>query len=147
MSQNSKNRGALVVLSVAFTVSTLMGVFAYKRYVESEDFILMSLDLVQKEGQSLSGDGCVDYVVKWTHSCEAMKSLCDHSVPRLMQTCLQASSRSLDCVPFENIPSDARIGMQECKARSTTRADQKNCTTSYMVWNDFCKSQQIAGRN
>lgn len=133
------NSGWLVVSSILL-FSTIFGVFSYKKYIDSEKIILNSLTEFDKKGKKLNGEECITEVLDWNNSCLAMKSLCDHSVPRLMNVCLQGQNRDHECQRFAHTESDSRIGVSECYSRRVKKKQKKNCTTAYMVWNDYCQT-------
>ena len=123
-----------------FTVSTSLGIFGYKRYIDSEKIILESLKEFDNLGKIFQSEECITEILKWNKSCLAMKSLCDHSVPRLMNVCLKSQNRFDECQKFVNIDSDSKVGVTECNQRGVLKKEKKNCTTAYMVWKDYCQN-------
>ncbi|MCB9728671.1 MAG: hypothetical protein H6744_16530 [Deltaproteobacteria bacterium] len=135
------SRGAGIVITVVFTLATVLGVVAYWRYSVSSRFIHESLAQFDARGASLDADACVGEVLAWNARCEAMKSMCDQAVPMTMEHCLAARERKEACaaLPVEEAPR-AQWTFERCAAQGVTRRNKNVCTDAYRALVQFCRT-------
>jgi hypothetical protein len=140
---NRPAHGAWVVVGCVFSLALVLGVVAYWRYTVSEAFIHDSLLRFDQVGAELSPDECVAEVLAWNASCEAMKSLCDHAVPMLMEHCLAARDRASTCTNLsEDVTGRGQWTYERCLEHGVTRANKKVCTGAYRALVQHCRTGQ-----
>jgi len=133
-----------VLLSLG-ALATGMGAVAYRNYARSESYLAASYERMRLRGAGLDVEGCVDETLAWTRDCEAMKSLCDASMPHVLQICLGAAERTAYCAAVRTRSSDTRFGFAECKARALDRNETKSCGICYRSIDAYCKhSTEVA---
>jgi hypothetical protein len=125
------------VVAALLAIASLLGVLAFYRYSQSERALVAELTAMAKRAASLDVDGCVSETLAWNKRCEAMKTLCDASVPRMMETCLRGADRSSRCRALGDRVMATQYGVAECKARGRTRRD-KPCALSYRAIASHC---------
>ena len=136
-------------------LSIILGVIAFWRYKESEKHLHIAFDEIRAAGAALSTEECVSRVLSWRTECEAMKSLCDQSIPMAMSHCLSAKDRSGYCTALRADASDAsadknrgRWTYQKCKDHGVTKAngygrdDVKACGHAFTTIQTFCSHDQ-----
>lgn len=142
------NRTHVFVLVGLFAASSVIAVVAYGKFTRSEQMLQRDFDAIKVEGADLSVDGCVDRVMEWHAGCEAMKVLCDRSVGRMMEMCLDGADRRGYCATIADDETTATtFGFQECKDRGAheTRALKKVCGTTYRAVSAHCQRlEQLA---
>lgn len=126
------------VVATLLAISSLLGVLAFYRYSQSERALVAALTAMAGRAASLDVEGCVDETLAWNKRCEAMKTLCDASVPRMMETCLRGADRSRRCRELGERVMATQYGVAECKARGRTRRD-KPCALSYRAIASHCE--------
>ena len=127
------------VLLIILGTSCVMGVVAYSKYRSSEKILWQDLAHFRQIGTQLSSEECINEVIEWRNNCLAMKSLCDISVPRMMETCLASQNREKYCVELGTIPSDTHFGFKECQNRHLNSKTKKACAASYRIIDSHCK--------
>jgi hypothetical protein len=132
-------RRPVVIILVVFAALMAVGVVVIRRYIESERHIKAVLAEMTERGPDLDAEGCVDAVLEWAPRCTAMKTLCDASVPRVMEACLSGRDRDGYCASLGARASDTHFGVPECKARGVTRATKKVCALAYRAIDGFCR--------
>jgi hypothetical protein len=139
--------GAGKVLALLFGLATLLGVIAYWRFTRSDRYLQRTLKAIVQRGPSLSPEQCVDEVLVWSRRCQAMKSLCDASVPRMMEGCLWGADRRPFCGRLGDRVMATQFGFAECRARGRDRRD-KTCALAYRTLADHCVrlSRSVAHR-
>jgi hypothetical protein len=135
-----------LILGVVFGVSAILGVMAFKRYRDSENYIQASLSKMKEQGKSLGVEQCVDEILAWHKRCKAMAGLCQAAVSRLMGVCLRARDRRPYCVSLKQSTTDTRFGYKECKARGVKRHRKKACAGLYRTIDSHCHLIKPTGR-
>ena len=121
-------------------VSLIAGAWGFHMLSVSEKFIKTSLPSIALQGKTASVEGCVDITMEWYETCEAMKSLCESSVGRVMAECLAGQDRGQACAEYGDITKDTHFGFKECQDRGVTRFNRKACATTYRVVDQLCDS-------
>ena len=146
-------RSAAIVLTILFTCSTVMGVVAYWRYTESERFLHRDWAEISAKGSKIDAEECVPLVLEWHRNCEAMKSLCNHSIPMTMTHCLgqdratpeRVAERKAYCDAMVTPSSLGRWTFKKCKAigvskeHGSTRDERKACSYAFKALEEFCR--------
>ena len=129
------------IVGALFAASFAIGVVAYARYVSSEKALTADLAAIADKGKALSVEQCVDEVLAWHARCEAMKSLCDLSIPRMMFECLKAQDRAPYCDGLTRTTEETTFGVAECKARGaySERTTRNVCATAYRSIDAHCR--------
>ncbi len=123
----------------------VLGVAAYWRYTVSENHFAKTLAQMDRQGQTLSVEGCIDAVLSWHERCEANKPLCDNGVPQVMTHCLIAQDRTQAC---EQLDKEASASAQwvylTCFERQTPCRSKKHCpcADAYRALDSFCRHGQ-----
>lgn len=131
----------LKYILIAIFISTLgMGIVSTFTYMSSERVLSQDLAYFRQRGTELSPEKCIDEVIQWRTNCQAMKSLCDISIARMMGTCLAAQDRKQYCVQLGRITSDTHFGFKECQQRRLSSRVKKACTLAYRSIDSHCKN-------
>jgi hypothetical protein len=99
-----------------------------------------------ESGKELSVEGCVDEVLTWRGQCSAMATLCDRSIGRMMEICMNAADRTSYCAGIAATETvRTTFGFEECKARGEheTRRRKKVCGTIYRAAAAHCDGQTV----
>lgn len=136
--QSSVKHSGYYVIFGLFFFSSALGLYAYYNYNISEKHLIKSLALIREKGKTLSYEQCVQEIIDWAPHCEAMKSLCDASGPRLMEGCLSARDRTQECAILGDSTRDTHFGFKECKARNLPRNLDKACGKAYRAMDSHC---------
>jgi hypothetical protein len=128
-----------IVVGSAGVLVIAAGAIVVQNYLNSQKHIHHMLNDISVQGKNLNSEQCVDAVMHLISRCEAMKSLCDMTTPRLMETCLSAQTRNEECRVYEPSFGDTGFGFKPCVARGVTRKNKKTCGTSYRVIESYCK--------
>lgn len=134
-----KHHNAKSVLLCIFGLALIIGCLGYWRFIVSDRFLRDDVLSMQKQGKTLSVEGCVDAVVLWASRCRAMKSLCDATAPRMMDVCLAAGNRSAYCRKLGQSGNDTHFGFEECRARKVKRKTKKACASAYRAIANHCE--------
>lgn len=131
------------------TLATILGVVAYWRYTVSERHLHTVFDELRAKGASLDVEECVTEVLAWHNTgCEAMQSLCDHSVPMALEHCLSAQDRAGYCDALQIDESSGKWTYDMCKKRGVSpdhgarRRQMKACGNAYGAIESFCAYDQ-----
>ena len=137
--RSSRRTGSSPVI-LLLSLSTLLGAVAYWRFTVSERFLTRSFVVLERRGRTLTVEKCVDEVLRWGTRCEAMKSLCDASVPRQLEACLAGSDRSAYCRSIGQRYMATEFGVPECRARGILHRgrEKTNCALSYRAIAAYC---------
>jgi hypothetical protein len=127
-----------VVLGGCVFVSLIAGAWGFHMLTVSQKFIKLSMAEVALKGKSSSVEDCINVTMEWYESCEAMKSLCESSVPRVMRECLIGQDRIAVCTDLGQITMDTHFGFKECEARGVTRFTRKACASAYRAIDHHC---------
>jgi len=127
-----------LLLTGIFTASILMGIVAFHRYAQSERYIRADIGAFLRRGAALTVPQCVGEVLSWTKRCQAMLSLCDASVSRMMNACLHGQDRRGYCGSLKVSTADTSFGFRDCKARGVNGRQKKACAASYRMIASFC---------
>lgn len=117
IAESQKRISAWWVLGIVFGSSMLLGLVAHRSLTKSVISIQGSLGKIKKEGASLSAEQCASRVLRWVRQCDAMQSLCDASVHRLMGKCLEGRSRKAMCSTLDVKASKAHFTYARCRKR------------------------------
>lgn len=134
--------GARWVLLGLLGVSTLVAVLVAWRFRVSEQYIIASLEEMEARGAELTPEGCVDAMLSWRKECEAMKSLCDSTVDRMIQACLGGQDRVTYCEALDGAAADAHYGYERCQERGLSKRDRqlwKPCGDAYKTMDQYCR--------
>ncbi len=120
-----------VLLSI-FVLSGVLGIVAYWRFTRSDRYLAAAFAQIQQRGKALTPEQCIDEVIGWTHRCEAMKSLCEASIPRMTELCLAAADRRDYCASLGQAVRSTEFGVPECRARGAIKREAKKvCALCY----------------
>ena len=136
-------RTATLVIGGLILGSTLIAVFAYGKFVESEKQLHRDFEEMRVKGEALTISECVDEVLVWRSNCNAMVFLCDRSVGRMMEMCLDGQDRSAYCASMDTKEmTRTTFGYAECKAKGahTDRQTKKQCGTTWRAVAAWCTS-------
>lgn len=133
-----------LVLGAMAIVIVVLGVGAYWRYVQSENYFAVTLHEMDAKGKDLDVEGCVSAVLEWHARCEANKPLCDNGVPQVMTHCLAARDRTQTCEALELGAPKAQWVFESCAARETPCTNKKQCpcADAYRTLDSFCRHDQ-----
>ena len=114
-------------------------------FLASKNFLQKTLPEIAAAGATLAVEGCINKTLDWVLHCEAMKSMCGSSVPRVMITCLKAADRTTECSNLMQGLHSTHFGYSECKARELNRSMKAACAASYRALDNYCteKTQSI----
>jgi hypothetical protein len=101
---------------------------------------------MKAEGTPPSPEDCVDRVLRWRDHCEAMQSLCDASVPRMMEACLRCSDQGGYCRGLGSAFMATQFGVPQCRERKLDRPHKKICALSYRAIATHCERLGAAVR-
>ncbi len=127
------------VVGLLLFVSLVIGVLAYRRFVASDRFLAQQLREIGERGHALSAEQCVDEVLARRDRCEAMKSMCNSTVPDMMDRCLGAKDRAAACQDWGAVVMSTRFGFDACAGRRLSRDARAACATSYRVIATHCE--------
>jgi hypothetical protein len=128
-----------MVVGGVLLASTVLGVVATSGYLRSEESLTVARAAFGEIGSELSPGGCLERVLTWRASCDAMKSLCDASSYRMMESCLLAKDRSTYCAEVGEATSHTSFGNEDCKSRGLDRDGRKACAACYRAIDAHCK--------
>lgn len=124
--------------------SVAVSLLAYYQFGRSEEAILNDLQAVHQKGATLAVEACVDEVLDWhANRCGGMVALCDRSVGRMMEQCLDGRDRSDYCSHVDATDSaTTSFGYADCEARAKSNSNAKNtkkqCGTAYRAIAYYC---------
>lgn len=139
----SPRRGGLWVVGLLLAIATVLAIFASYRFSASERYLTGVHEAFVQRGQTLSVDQCVDEVLDWRSQCEAMKSLCDSNVERMMDACLNGQDRSAWCGDAGDAFGDSHFAATACSAHGIDRSDRgpwKFCGMAYRSIDMHCRT-------
>jgi hypothetical protein len=144
----SRPRGHLYVFGIVGVLSVAAGGWFFRMVLFSEKHLKAEVEALRTVGASADAEGCVSAVLEWYGRCEALKSLCDTGVTRLMVACLDAKEPRDECAAYAGQGAKAQYGYKECMARGVTKANKKACGEAYMAIDHVCtrKSKNMAPR-
>jgi len=133
-----------LVLGAMSILVVVLGVAAYWRYVQSENYFAVTLHEMDRKGKELDVEGCVSAVLDWHAHCEANKPLCDNGVPQVMTHCLVAQDRAETCESIELGSAKAQWVFESCLERDTPCTNKKQCACAdaYRTLDSFCRHDQ-----
>ncbi len=136
-----KGRTGAVVIGLCLLGSTIIAVVVWERFKRSEMLLLDNLQGMRDTGRELSVPGCVDATLDWWKNCQAMSELCDRSVGRIMEQCLDGRDRT-DFCSRADLSSNANsgFGFADCVQRAQgNRKIKKHCGTAYRAVAYYCE--------
>ena len=132
-------RIAVLLLAAA----AVLGVLVFRNLVVSESYLRGVWHEIGERGATLSVEGCVDEVIRFSDECEAIKGLCDVTVTGMMARCLGSGDRVAYCEDVGNRTRDTRFGVAECSARQLpSRHERTVCAASYRAIDGHCRQLQ-----
>jgi hypothetical protein len=135
----ARNPSLIVVLSVLSLVALGAGIQGFVMLQKSQKYMKSSLEESSRAGVHSSGEQCVDFTMNWYARCEAMKSLCDGSVGRVMIKCLESQERAGFCASLGDKTRDTHFGYKECQARGVDRWNKKACAETFRTIDRYCE--------
>ena len=140
-----RSSGARVILTL-FVIGGVLGVVAFWRFTRSDRFIQTSLAEVQGRAAQLTPEGCVGWAVDWAGRCQAMKALCEGSVPRMVEACLIRADRHAYCASLGDTYRATSFGVTQCRARRSSKngLGKKACALSYGAIARYCERLRLA---
>jgi hypothetical protein len=150
-----RSSGAWVIITL-FGIAVLLGAVAFWRFTRSDRFIQASLAEVQRRAGQLAPEECVDWAVSWAARCQAMKALCEGSVPRLVEACLMKADRHAYCASLGDSYRTTSFGVTQCRARLSSSParggaerrrgglGKKACALSYGAVARYCERLRLA---
>jgi hypothetical protein len=131
----------VLLLCVAFGVTTLRSRDQYRRYKEST---LESGPLPWTQ-QEFSVQQCVEYSTDWAMECPGVESWCSNEAPHLTRQCLASQDRRSYCEEQGDATASTSFGYKECEqlresvqGRYTKRAHKKHCAASFRAVASWC---------
>ncbi|MCC6159242.1 MAG: hypothetical protein IT350_14425 [Deltaproteobacteria bacterium] len=143
LSENNREgtRSARRVVVALILGSIAIGAIAFWRYRSSEVVLTRARIDIEAKGPTLSPPECVESVVDWARHCEAMKTLCDASMPRMTKTCVEAADRRAYCDELgRDAWMSARFGYDECERLGVDRTAMKACALAYRSIANHCET-------
>ena len=143
-----RKRGGTWVIGLLFLGSIVIGVVSYVQFMRSEELLHKDFEAMRARGAALAVDQCVDEVIDWHRTCGAMGVLCDKSVGRMMEMCLDGRDRTGYCSQVDlSDTKTSSYGYNECKARGMhegkkRRKKKKVCGTAYRAVAYHCEQIQ-----
>lgn len=135
-----KSSVALVLTSI-FILSTLLGVYAYARYRQSEKYIRKALIEFEQRGRESNVEQCVDQALSWSRRCTAIVGLCDASISRMVNACLGGGDRTEYCRSIAHLPKTTDFGFPQCRRRGLKGRRKKACAAAYRMIAAHCASR------
>ena len=126
------------VLAAMVAVSALI----VRRFDVSERIVTAALVEMGERLLALDAEGCVDATLDWSLGCEAMRTICEASVQRVMHACLDARDRGTYCESVKEVRQDTHFGVEQCRARGVDRRGKKACALAYGTIDGFCKQHE-----
>jgi hypothetical protein len=140
MSGSSQTPSARYIIGTVVTLAILITIVFSTRYRKSVVFLSKSAVTFKERGPALDLEGCVNEVLVWNKKCEAMKDLCDKSVPRMMKTCLTAADRKAQCSKLTFGPGFVRQYHKACGERGYKKGRvTKVCDRAYQTIGAHCQ--------
>lgn len=141
-----RNRTSTRVVLALIIASVIIGVVAFWRYRMSETALTQARLDIARKGAALTPEQCVETVVEWARRCEAMKTLCDASMPRMTKVCLEAADRAEYCARVgHDAMAASSFGYDDCERLGGDRNAMKACALSYRAIANHCENL-AAGR-
>ena len=141
---STSSTGALVGILLALVgTGSVMGVFAYRQVVRSEEALRALREEAACTGGRVDAEGCVDWVLGAQKRCAAMQSLCQGAIPGLLETCLAARPERPACASIGEA-ADTHWSYRHCAARGFDRRDH-GCAIAYLALASFCARQRGGG--
>ena len=146
--QAQQRRGGSWVILALFAGSILIGVVSYYQFMRSEELLHKDFAEMRTRGAQYAVEQCVDEVLLWHTTCEAMGVLCDKSVGRMMEMCLDGRDRTSYCASLDLTESHTSgYGYKECAERGMHAGKQKRkkkkvCGTAYRAVAYHCQQIQ-----
>ena len=134
----SKPGSGGMLIFILLSLSIVIGVVAFWRFTRSDRYLRRAFVAMQSRGHDLTAEQCIDEVLRWSGTCEAMKSLCDASIPRMMQACLVARDRKALCQELGQKVMATQFGFVECKARQLNPQRKTTCALAYREIAEYC---------
>ena len=143
-----QQRGGTWVIGLLLLGSVLIGVVSYIQFMRSEELLHKDFGQMRTRGAQLAVEQCVDEVLTWHQTCGAMGVLCDKSVGRMMEMCLDGRDRSSYCATVDLTDAQTSgYGYLECKDRGMHEGQQRRrkkkvCGTAYRAVAYHCEQIQ-----
>ena len=140
-----RRQGGLWVIALLFFGALIIGVVSYVQFMRSEELLHRDFKALRARGATLAVEQCVDEVLDWHRTCGAMGVLCDKSVGRMMEMCLDGRDRTGYCSTVDATQAQtSSYGYQECKQRGMhegklRRKKKKVCGTAYRAIAYHCE--------
>ena len=139
MSESSPKSARYLIAGV-LALAILITIVFTLRYRKSLVYLSQSTAAFKEDGKKLDLEGCVDKVLVWNKSCEALKDLCDKSVPRMMKLCLTAQDRKLQCAGLKLGAGFVRTYHKACNDRGYRKGSvTKPCDQAYQTVGAHCE--------
>ena len=134
------------VLGPVFVLSALLGAFVYQRYAASETYVKEGIARMDKEGPSLTADGCVDAALEWFNGCEANSAnaaVCEQGIKLVAFHCLKAAPRDEAGEAYQGSPN-GRWVYGKCEERGQRCVNKRECAcaTVFRSMESFCINDQ-----
>lgn len=136
-------KSGLWVVGIVMVFATGLAIFASYRFRSSEQYLTQAHDEFAERGEALTVSECVNSVLEWRHECEAMKSLCDSNVERMVTACIEARDRSGYCASVGDSISDSHFSAAACADHGIDRSERepwKFCGMAYRAVDFHCRS-------
>lgn len=134
----SRPRGHLYVFAIVGALSLVAGVWFFRMVLFSERHLKAEEAALRQVGASVNAEGCVTAVLEWYGRCEALKSLCDTGVTRLMVACLDGQPSRPECPSYVGQGAKSNYGYKQCMDRGVTKTNKKACGNAYMAIDQLC---------
>lgn len=135
-------RGGMWMVALMLSLATVLAVIASFRFGASERYLTEAHARFAERGRELTVDECVVEVLAWRTECEAMKSLCDSNVERMMDACLSGQDRSAYCAEAGEALGDSHFAAAACTAHEVDRKKRepwKFCGMAYRAIDLHCR--------
>jgi hypothetical protein len=135
--------GRRILISV-IVLSLMLAIHLANIYGKSAEHLSQVTDEIATRGEELSTAECLDEVLGWLTRCEAISSLCDQSVSRMMGICLSAQNRITYCEGLGPESGDTGFGNDDCRGRELNRAGKRACGAAYRAIHVHCVELKAA---
>ncbi len=138
--QHGDSRVGLFVVLGLLLVSVPLALVSHAAFLRSEDELGPVRARMVERGATATPTECVDEVMTWRPSCDAVKGLCERSVPELVFACMGGQDRDAYCTSIKSEAENTAFGFGDCQARGFTRREG-SCAGAWRAVVNFCNGR------
>ena len=144
--KNSENTGLGWVLAGLAVTSILVGVGAYYRYAQSENYVAAGIKMMDERGKELDAEGCVDASLDWADKCDVNgtnAAVCLQGLKMTMFHCLAAKDRADACAEYVDGRPNGKWVYETCGMRGDYCQSKRECgcADAYRTLESFCLNE------